>query len=88
VKAVAAPPRLDAEPLPRSATAFADRLLAATPLFGIYVVLCGVYVVEVWRRVTPWLFTDELELTQLSRSIASTGRAARRGAATSAECWR
>jgi hypothetical protein len=83
VKADATPPRLDAEPLPRSATAFADRLLAATPLFGIYVVLCGVYVVEVWRRVTPWLFTDELELTQLSRSIASTGRAARRGAAHS-----
>ena len=70
VKAVAAPPRLEAEPLPRSAPAFADRLLVATPLVGIYVVLCGVYVVEVWQRVTPWLFTDELELTQLSRSIA------------------
>ena len=83
MKAVASPPRLEAEPLSKSAPAFADRLLAATPLVGIYVVLCGVYVVEVWRRVTPWLFTDELELSQLSRSIARTGRAARRGEAHS-----
>ena len=56
-----------------------DAVLAATPLLGIYVVLCGVYVIEAWKRVTPWLFTDELELTQLSRSIAKTGHAARRG---------
>ena len=27
----------------------------------------------------PWLFTDELEWSQLSRAIATTGRAARRG---------
>ena len=30
-------------------------------------------------RKTPWIFTDELEWTQISRSIASTGHAARRG---------
>ena len=28
---------------------------------------------------TPWVFTDELEWTQISRSIESTGHAARRG---------
>jgi hypothetical protein len=66
------------EPL-RGATPLADRLVGAFPLMGIYIVLCAVYVVEVWQRVTPWLFTDELELTQLSRSIAKTGHAARRG---------
>src|SRR4029077_15063869 len=32
-----------------------------------------------WKHVTPWLFTDELETTQISRSIAATGHAARRG---------
>ena len=56
-----------------------DRVLAAIPLATIYVWLCVVYSVEAWKRVTPWLFTDELEFTQLSRSIAATGRAARRG---------
>ena len=83
MKVVASPRGLATEPLTRSVPALSDRLLAATPLLGIYVVLCGVYVVEVWKRVTPWLFTDELELTQLSRSISNTGRAARRGAAHS-----
>lgn len=56
-------------------TSLADRVLAAVPLASIYVWLCGVYVVEAWKRVTPWLFSDELELTQLSRSFASTGHA-------------
>ena len=31
-------------------------------------------------HVTPWLFTDELKLTQISRSISETGHAAQRGA--------
>ena len=31
------------------------------------------------RGKTPWVFTDELEWTQISRSIAETGHAARRG---------
>jgi hypothetical protein len=56
-----------------------DRLLTALPLASIYVWLSIVYCVEAWKRATPWLFTDELELTQLSRSIAATGHAARRG---------
>jgi hypothetical protein len=56
-----------------------DRLLAALPLLSVYLWLSAVYVVEVWKRPTPWLFGDELEHTQLSRAIASTGHAARRG---------
>jgi hypothetical protein len=63
----------------RRTTPFVDRLLAAVPLASIYIWLCIVYAVEAWRRVTPWLFTDELEFTQISRSIAATGHPARRG---------
>jgi hypothetical protein len=71
-------PRRGEAAAPR-AVALSDRLIAAVPLASLYIWLCGIYVVEAWKRVTPWLFTDELELTQLSRSIASTGHAARRG---------
>jgi hypothetical protein len=56
-----------------------ERLLAAAPLASIYLWLSIVYCVEAWKRLTPWLFTDELEFTQLQRSIAATGHAARRG---------
>ena len=59
----------------------AGRLLSAVPLATVYIWLCTLYLVEAWKRVTPWLFGDELELTQLSRSIATTGHAARRGVA-------
>ena len=75
-----------ATPSPREAEARAvpertvsDRVMAVLPLTSVYVWLCIVYLVESWNRATPWLFTDELELTQLSRSIATTGHAARRG---------
>jgi hypothetical protein len=57
------------------------RLASFLPLATVYVWLCLVYLIEAWKRVTPWLFGDELELTQLSRSIATTGHAARRGVA-------
>jgi hypothetical protein len=80
VNAVVTSPRADAE---RVQTALVDRVGAALPLAGAYVVLCMVYLVEAWKHVTPWLFGDELELTQLSRSIAATGHAARRGEAHS-----
>ncbi|HEY8409578.1 MAG TPA: hypothetical protein VIK66_16485 [Gaiellaceae bacterium] len=56
-----------------------DRLLAAVPLASLYLWLSIAYCIEAWKRATPWLFTDELEFTQLSRSIAATGHAARRG---------
>jgi len=58
---------------------FLDRLLAAVPLLSVFLWLCIVYAVEAWAHSTPWLFTDELELSQLSRAIAATGHAARRG---------
>jgi hypothetical protein len=58
---------------------FADRLLAAVPLLSVFLWLCIVYAIQAWAHGTPWLFGDELELTQLSRSIADTGHAARRG---------
>ena len=78
VSAVATPRRVEEARPPRDRT-LADRLLAAVPLASIYLWLCIVYVFEAWRHVTPWLFTDELEMTQISRSIAATGHAARRG---------
>jgi hypothetical protein len=57
----------------------ADRVLAAIPLLSIFLWLCIVYAIEAWTHGTPWLFGDELELAQLSRAIADTGHAARRG---------
>ena len=56
-----------------------DRLLAAVPLLSIFLWLAIVYAIQAWAHKTPWLFGDELELTQLSRAIADTGHAARRG---------
>ena len=56
-----------------------DRLVAALPVVTVFVWLCLVYALESWGHLTPWLFTDELEMTQLARSIAETGVAARRG---------
>ena len=79
MSAVATPRRVE-ETLPRPSRTLTDRLLAAVPLASIYLWLCIVYAFEAWRHVTPWLFTDELETTQISRSIAATGHAARRGA--------
>ena len=60
---------------------FADRVLAAVPVLSVFLWLCIIYAVEAWAHATPWLFSDELELTQLARSIADTGHPARRGAA-------
>jgi hypothetical protein len=48
-------------------------------LLGAYLLLCCLFLWQAWRRETPTIFTDELELTQLSRSIAETGEPARRG---------
>lgn len=56
-----------------------ERVAAAVPILTVFAWLCLVYGFEAWLHKTPWLFTDELELTQLSRAIAETGHAARRG---------
>jgi hypothetical protein len=79
VSATVTPPPREAEVQAAPRVTLSDRVMAAIPLTSIYVWLCIVYLVEAWNRATPWLFTDELELTQLSRSIAATGHPARRG---------
>jgi hypothetical protein len=50
-------------------------------LVGAYLLLVTLYAWQGWRRETLTIFTDELELTQLSRSIAESGQPARRGEA-------
>ena len=42
-----------------------DRFLAAVPLLSIFLWLAIVYVIQAWAHKTPWLFGDELQLTQL-----------------------
>lgn len=66
------------EPLVRREP-LADRLLAVTPLLSAYVVLCLLYAWHALSHGSPWLFSDELEYAQLSRSIAETGDPALRG---------
>jgi uncharacterized membrane protein len=87
VSAVATPQRAATRPHDEPARTFSDRLLSAVPLLSIYLWLCIVYAVEAIGHVTPWLFGDELEFTQLSRAIADTGHPARRGAAHGASLY-
>ena len=61
------------------AHASSTALFAAFPIVGIALAVLIFYGVEAWLRKTPWVFTDELEWTQISRAIAETGHAARRG---------
>jgi hypothetical protein len=56
-----------------------ERVLAAVPILSLFVWACLLYAWQAWSIVTPFIFTDELEFTQLARSIAETGHAARRG---------
>lgn len=53
----------------------------AWPLFTVYAGLVALYAWQAWERLTPTLFSDEIEFTQVSRSIAETGRATIRGTA-------
>jgi hypothetical protein len=55
------------------------RLQNALPLLIVYFALAALYAWQASRRPVPTIFTDELELTQLSRAISETGEAARRG---------
>ena len=70
-----APPKAS----PRARRSLRGRALAASPGDGFALVVAVFYLVEASLRKTPWVFTDELEWTQLSRAIAATGHAARRG---------
>ena len=49
------------------------------PLAFLYLLFCGLYFWQAAQRLTPTIFSDELELAQISRSISETGEAARRG---------
>jgi len=66
-------------PLTHAGAGVRGRLESALPLVGAYLLLATVYAWQAWRRETPTIFTDELELTQISRAIADTGHPARRG---------
>jgi hypothetical protein len=60
---------------------WAARLSAALPILTVLVWASLLHGWQAWSIATPWLFTDELEHTQLARSIAETGEPARRGVA-------
>jgi hypothetical protein len=66
-----------------TSTAKIDRLYQALPLAIAYLWLVVLYGWQTRGHVTPWLFTDELKLAQISRSIAETGHAAQRGTPSS-----
>jgi hypothetical protein len=67
----------------RPAAGGVSRLQSAIPLLVVYFALAALYAWQASRRPVPTIFTDELELTQLSRAIADTGEPARRGEAYS-----
>ncbi len=70
---------MDGEAPAGAAGGLRRRGLALVPLAGCVLVVLVFYLVEASLRTTPWDFTDELEWSQLSRAIAATGHAARRG---------
>ena len=49
------------------------------PVAIIYVLASALYAWQASRHPTPWLFSDEIEYTQIARAIAETGEPARRG---------
>jgi hypothetical protein len=56
-----------------------DRFLAAIPYAVVSLVVLALLAWQASIRKTPTIFGDELEWTQISRAIADTGHAARRG---------
>jgi hypothetical protein len=58
-----------------------DRVLAAVPLLTVFAWFALAYAWQAWLVSTPFVFSDELEFTQLARSLGETGEAARRGTA-------
>ena len=59
--------------------AWFDRVYGAIPLATAFLALLALYSWEAARHSSPWLFTDELELSQISRAVEATGHGARRG---------
>ena len=74
-------PEVTAAPLARASTSSdaRARVEGIVPLVGAYLLLATLFAWQAWRRETPTIFSDELETTQISRAIAETGHAARRG---------
>ena len=68
-----------AHPVAGGITETRARVERLIPLVGAYLLLATFYAWQAWRRETPTIFTDELETTQISRAIADTGHAMRRG---------
>jgi hypothetical protein len=65
---------------PRSESAVrVDRLVKVVVLSAVALAVLTLYLVEAYLRKTPWVFTDEIEWTQISRAINATGHPARRG---------
>ncbi|HEX3806724.1 MAG TPA: hypothetical protein VHV52_08080 [Gaiellaceae bacterium] len=58
---------------------FLDRFLAVVPVAIAALALLALFFWEASARKAPTIFSDELEWTQISRAIAATGHAARRG---------
>ncbi|HUZ82607.1 MAG TPA: hypothetical protein VMU73_10220, partial [Gaiellaceae bacterium] len=58
---------------------FFDRYLAVLPFAVAALALLSLLFWEAAIRRTPTIFSDELEWSQISRAIAATGHAARRG---------
>jgi hypothetical protein len=56
-----------------------DRYLTVLPFAISALIILSILFWEASAQKTPTVFTDELEWTQISRAIASTGHAARRG---------
>jgi hypothetical protein len=90
---VVAAPRTDRGSAERTTL---DRFLALVPVACIALVVLMILFWEAATRKTPTVFTDELEWSQISRAIAATGHAARRGEPVSfkslyayliAPCW-
>jgi hypothetical protein len=55
------------------------RLQGAIPLLAVYCGLAALYAWQASRHPVPTLFSDEIELTWLSRSLSESGEATRRG---------
>ena len=64
---------------PHAERSLLDRYLAAIPFVIATIAILSLLFWEAAIRKTPTIFTDELEWSQLSRAIAATGHAARRG---------
>jgi multisubunit Na+/H+ antiporter MnhB subunit len=67
-----------AQAAPRSGL---DRALSLLPLVILYLLAASLYAWQASRRPSPTIFSDEIDFTLISRSLAETGRPGRLGEA-------